>query len=77
MPCTYKNKLEHDTSKQVFYCGSTTNKKDCNLNLIDTLIERSLFRRSDLSKIKELERKSVKEKNILPGKLVDCTSKTY
>ena len=42
--------------------------------MIDTLIERSLFR-VDLSKIKELERKTVKEKNRLPGKLVDCSSK--
>ena len=31
--------------------------------------------RTNLSKFKELERKSVKEKNRLPGKLVDCSSK--
>ena len=42
--------------------------------LIETLIERSLLR-TNLSKFKELERKSVKEKNRLPGKLVDCSSK--
>ena len=32
--------------------------------------------RSDLSKIKELDRKTIKEKNRLPGKLVDCSSRT-
>ena len=42
--------------------------------MIYTLIERSLLR-TDLTKIKELERKTVKEKNRLPGKLVDCSSK--
>ena len=42
--------------------------------LIKTLIERSLLR-TDLTKIKELERKSIKERNKLPGKLVDCSSK--
>ncbi len=41
--------------------------------LLENLIERSLLR-SDLSKIKELERKTIKEKNRLPGKLVDCSS---
>jgi len=43
--------------------------------LIEILIERSLLR-SDLSKIKELDRKTIKEKNRLPGKLVYCSSKT-
>ena len=42
--------------------------------LLETLIERSLLR-TDLTKIKELERKSIKERNKLPGKLVDCSSK--
>ena len=42
--------------------------------LIETLIERSLLR-TDLNKIKELERKSFKERHKLPGKLVDCSSK--
>ena len=42
--------------------------------LIENLIERSLLR-TDLSKFKELERKTIKEKNRLPGKLVDCSSK--
>ena len=32
--------------------------------------------RADLSKIRELERKTIKEKNRLPGKLVDCSSRT-
>jgi len=41
--------------------------------IIETLIERSLLR-TDLTKIKELERKSIKERNKLPGKLVDCSS---
>ena len=42
--------------------------------MLETLIERSLLR-TDLSKFKDLERKTVKEKNKLPGKLVDCSSK--
>ena len=57
-----------------FLLWLNSNKKIANL-LLETLIERSLLR-SDLSKIKELERKSIKEKNRLPGKLVDCSSKT-
>ena len=58
---------------QSFLLWLNSNKKD-SLKLINTLIERSLLR-SDLYKIKELERKTVKEKNRLPGKLVDCSSK--
>jgi len=50
-----------------------TNKKD-SFSLIEALIERSLLR-TDLSNLKELERKTIKEKNRLPGKLVDCSSK--
>ena len=57
-----------------FLLWLNSNKKIAYL-LLETLIERSLLR-SDLSKIKELERKSIKEKNRLPGKLVDCSSKT-
>ena len=49
------------------------NKRDA-LLLSNTLIERSLLR-TDLSKINELERKTIKEKNRLPGKLVDCSSR--
>ena len=50
-----------------------TNKKS-SLKLIESFIERSLLR-TDLTKIKELERKTFKERNRLPGKLVDCSSK--
>ena len=56
-----------------FLLWLNSNKKDAN-KLIDKFIERSLLR-TDLSKYKELERKTFKEKNRLPGKLVDCTSK--
>ena len=56
-----------------FILWLNTNKK-ITKNLIDTLIERSLLR-TDLTKIKELERKSFKERHKLPGKLVDCSSK--
>ena len=56
-----------------FLLWLNSNKK-ISQTLIETLIERSLFR-TDLSKIKELERKTIKERNKLPGKLVDCSSK--
>ena len=56
-----------------FLIWLNTNKKD-SFSLIEALIERSLFR-TDLSNLKELERKTIKEKNRLPGKLVDCSSK--
>ena len=49
------------------------NKND-SLKLANILIERSLLRK-DLIKIKEFERKTAKEKNRLPGKLVDCSSR--
>ncbi|SVA93067.1 uncharacterized protein METZ01_LOCUS145921 [marine metagenome] len=71
MPAVQK-KLEQEIQHN-FLLWLNANKKD-SLKLIDTLIERSLFR-TDLTKIKELERKTVKEKNRLPGKLVDCSSK--
>ena len=51
-----------------------SNKRE-SLKIIEILIERALLR-TDLSKIKKLDRKSIKEKNRLPGKLVDCTSNT-
>ena len=51
-----------------------SNKRE-SLKVIEILIERALLR-TDLSKIKKLDRKSIKEKNRLPGKLVDCTSNT-
>ena len=69
----YLRKRQKFEIQHNFLLWLNTNKKD-SLKLINTLIERSLFR-SDLSKIKELERKTVKEKNRLPGKLVDCSSK--
>ena len=71
MPSVQK-KLEQEIQHN-FLLWLNSNKKD-SLKLIDVLIERSLLR-TDLTKIKELERKTVKEKNRLPGKLVDCSSK--
>ena len=56
-----------------FLLWLNSNKKITKI-IIDTLIERSLLR-TDLTKIKELERKSFKERHKLPGKLVDCSSK--
>tara|TARA_Y100000996_G_scaffold299629_1_gene237428 strand:- start:29 stop:919 length:891 start_codon:yes stop_codon:yes gene_type:complete len=67
-----QKKLEVELQKN-FLLWLNTNKKE-SLKLINILIERSLLR-TDLNKIKELERKTIKEKNRLPGKLVDCTSK--
>ena len=71
MPSIQK-KLEKEIQHN-FLLWLNANKKD-SYKLIDALIERSLFR-TDITKIRELERKSVKEKNKLPGKLVDCSSK--
>lgn len=62
-----------DLIQNEFLLWLNSNKKIASL-LLETLIERSLLR-SDLSKIKELERKTIKERNRLPGKLVDCSSK--
>ena len=56
-----------------FLLWLNSNKKIAK-SLLETLVERSLLR-TDLTKIKELERKSIKERNKLPGKLVDCSSK--
>ncbi len=56
-----------------FLLWLNSNKKIAK-SLIETLIERSLLR-TDLTKIKELERKTFKERHKLPGKLVDCSSK--
>ena len=56
-----------------FLLWLNSNKKITKI-IIETLIERSLLR-TDLTKIKELERKSFKERHKLPGKLVDCSSK--
>ena len=57
-----------------FLLWLNSHKKDSS-KLLEILIERSLMR-TNLSKFKELERKTVKEKNRLPGKLVDCSSKS-
>ena len=56
-----------------FLLWLNTSKKISKI-FIEVLIERSLLR-TDLTKIKELERKSFKERHKLPGKLVDCSSK--
>ena len=67
-----QKKLEETTQNQ-FLLWLNSHKKD-SIKLLEALIERSLLR-TDLSKFKELERKNIKEKNRLPGKLVDCSSK--
>jgi len=72
MPSLQK-KLE-DLMHNEFLLWLNSNKKIGNL-LLESLIERSLLR-TDLTKIKELERKTIKERNRLPGKLVDCASKS-
>ncbi len=61
-------------TQQEFLLWLNANKKISKI-LLEILIERAL-QRTDLSKIKELDRKSIKERNRLPGKLVDCSSKT-
>ena len=66
---------EIETKKQQeFLLWLNANKKNSKI-LLENLIERAL-QRTDLSKIKELDRKSIKERNRLPGKLVDCSSKS-
>ena len=64
-----ENKLQ-----QEFLLWLNSNKKNGKI-LLENLIERAL-QRSDLSKIQNLDRKSIKEKNRLPGKLVDCSSRS-
>ena len=59
--------------KNQFLLWLNSHKKN-SVKLLGALIERSLLR-TNLTKFKELERKTVKEKNRLPGKLVDCSSK--
>ena len=61
-------------TQQEFLLWLNANKKNSKI-LLDNLIERAL-QRTNLSKIKELDRKSIKERNRLPGKLVDCSSKS-
>tara|TARA_B100000575_G_scaffold292049_1_gene299472 strand:+ start:1526 stop:3460 length:1935 start_codon:yes stop_codon:yes gene_type:complete len=60
--------------KQEFLLWLNSNKKNSKI-LLENLIERSL-QRSDISKLQNLDRKSFKERNRLPGKLVDCSSRT-
>ncbi len=67
-----QKKLEELLQNQ-FILWLNSNKKE-SIKLIEILIERSLLR-TDITKFKELERKTVKEKNRLPGKLVDCSNK--
>ena len=61
-------------AQQEFLLWLNSNKKNSKI-LLENLIERAL-QRSDLSKIQDLDRKSFKERNRLPGKLVDCSSRT-
>ncbi len=61
-------------SQQEFLLWLNSNKKNSKI-LLENLIERAL-QRSDLSKIQNLDRKSFKERNRLPGKLVDCSSRS-
>ena len=61
-------------TQQEFLLWLNSNKKNAKI-LLENLIERAL-QRTDLSKIKELDRKTIKERNRLPGKLVDCSSKS-
>ena len=68
-----QKKIEEIIQNQ-FLLWLNSHKKD-SITLLENLIERSLLR-TDLTKFKELERKTVKEKNRLPGKLVDCSSKS-
>ncbi|MBS56587.1 MAG: DNA topoisomerase IV subunit B [Rickettsiales bacterium] len=68
-----QKKLE-DMFQNEFLTWLNSNKHEAR-KLLDTLIERALLR-TDLNKFRELERKTIKEKNRLPGKLVDCSSKS-
>ncbi len=70
----YLQKEIETKTQQEFLLWLNANKKNSKI-LLDNLIERAL-QRTDLSKIKELDRKSIKERNRLPGKLVDCSSKS-
>ena len=67
-----QKKLEEIIQNQ-FLLWLNSHKRD-SINLLENLIERSLLR-TDISKFKEIERKTDKEKNRLPGKLVDCSSR--
>ncbi len=60
--------------QQEFLLWLNSNKKNSKI-LLENLVERAL-QRNDLSKIQDLDRKSFKERNRLPGKLVDCSSRS-
>ena len=60
--------------QQDFLLWLNSNKKNSKI-LLENLIERAL-QRSDLTKIHDLDRKNLKERNRLPGKLVDCSSRS-
>ena len=64
-----ENKLQ-----QEFLLWLNSSKKNAKI-LLENLIERAL-QRTDLSKIQNLDRKTLKERNRLPGKLVDCSSRS-
>ncbi len=72
MPSLQKE-IENKT-QQEFLLWLNSNKKNSKI-LIENLVERAL-QRTDLSKIQDLDRKSFKERNKLPGKLVDCSSRS-
>ncbi len=61
-------------TQQEFLSWLNSNKKNSKI-LLENLVERAL-QRTDLSKIQDLDRKSFKERNRLPGKLVDCSSRS-
>tara|TARA_Y100000590_G_scaffold348794_1_gene399990 strand:- start:1224 stop:3167 length:1944 start_codon:yes stop_codon:yes gene_type:complete len=71
MPKIHAN-LEKIIIESFSHWLSTNNRQT--KKLIEVLIERSLLR-SNLTKIKDLERKTTIEKHRLPGKLVDCSSR--
>ena len=70
---TLQKEIENK-SQQEFLLWLNSNKKNSKI-LLDNLVERAL-QRSDLSKIQDLDRKNFKERNRLPGKLVDCSSRS-
>ena len=72
MPSLQKE-IENKT-QQEFLVWLNSNKKNSKI-LLENLVERAL-QRSDLSKIQNLDRKNFKERNRLPGKLVDCSSRS-
>ena len=72
MPSLQKQ-IESKT-QQEFLLWLNSNKKNSKI-LLENLIERALLR-TDLSKIQDLDRKSFKERTRLPGKLVDCSSRS-